>query len=445
MIDREFASQVLKRTLSAGADQAEVYVSQENALSIDVLDQKLESSDTISSGGISIRVIKDNRLGFSYTASFDDDSISELIGSAIHNSRNTHADQFIDFPESPARVPEVKTYDRSADVIAFGEKLKIALQIEKSAYEHSEKIKKTEKVNYSESVSGITLVNSKGVNASYRKSMFFGSADVVAEDSGLSESAQWFKASGQYAGIDPVSIGSTASRRAVMMLGSKPIKSGKMNVVFSPFTASMMISAIFPALSAESVIKGKSLFAGKLIKKVASPIITLIDDATIEHGVGSYSFDAEGSPAQKSILINNGILLNFICDHYNGRKLNASSTGNSVRMSFKTPPTIGPSNFHIKNGQNSGLLSKVSSGLLLESVIGAHTINPISGDFSIGAIGCMIENGKITQPVRGITIAGNLIEFLSSIEDIGTDLEFFGNIGSPSLLVPNVSISGENK
>ncbi|MFC1559555.1 TldD/PmbA family protein [Candidatus Margulisiibacteriota bacterium] len=443
MSDQELAAQIIKRSLSSGADLAEVFISKENSLNIEVINQKLESSDNIESGGIGLRIIKDHKLGFSYITGSDEDSLSELINSAIANSKNTVQDNILAFPESALQPKEVNIYDKEAEKVPFKEKLGLALQMEKAAYGCSKKIKKTEKVIYNESVVDITIANSKGIKNSYKKSFFGGYIDVIAEEKGLMESGHWSKFSSKYANIDPLMIGQTAAKRAAELLGAKRIKSQKMTVVLAPHTASMILEALSPTLSAGSVLKGRSLFAGKMERKVASKKISIIDNGTLEYGLGSTPCDGEGHPTQETSLINSGVLTSFMFDHYNAKKMGKDSTGNAVRGSFKSTPEIAPTNLYIKNGTANDLRSGVKHGLLVDNIIGAHTINPISGDFSIGAVGYLIENGQLAQPVRGITIAGNLIELLNKVEEIGSDLEFFSNVGSPSILIPEVSVSGE--
>jgi len=238
------------------------------------------------------------------------------------------------------------------------------------------------------------------------------------------------------------------AQKAIELIGGKIVKSEKLPIVFDPSVGADFMEVISGILSAESVQKGKSALAGKIGKQTASSIITIIDDATLQNALATAPFDEEGTPSQKNILIENGILKGYLYNLYSASKDKTRSTGNAQRGSFKNLPGIGSTNFYLAPGKRSSdeIISNVTKGIYITRVMAMHSVNPISGDFSVGAAGVMIENGKKTFPVRGITIAGNLLELLSSIADVGNDLRFFvysGNCGSPTLLVDSLMVGGE--
>jgi len=193
------------------------------------------------------------------------------------------------------------------------------------------------------------------------------------------------------------------------------------------------------------VQKGKSFLAGKIGQTVAAGNFTLVDDGTSPQGIASFPFDGEGVATQRTVLIDRGILKGFLYDTYTANKANTKSTGNGVRGSFRSLPGVGITNLFVLPGVSrpEQLIKEVSQGLFVTEVMGIHTANPISGDFSVGAAGILIENGELTRPVRSITIAGNLQEFLQGVEGVGEDLRFFGGIGAPTLRVKGLSIAGE--
>ncbi|MEG3070470.1 MAG: metallopeptidase TldD-related protein [Candidatus Syntrophopropionicum ammoniitolerans] len=189
---------------------------------------------------------------------------------------------------------------------------------------------------------------------------------------------------------------------------------------------------ISSALTAEAVQKGRSLFAGKLGNRVAADVVTLIDDGTLEGGIGSAPFDGEGVPTGRTVLIDRGVLQQYLYNTYTAAKDGVHSTGNGVRGTFMTPE-VGVTNLFIEAGQTpvAELFQDVASGLYVTEVMGMHTANPISGDFSVGVAGLLIENGEITAPVRGMAIGGNIIELFNNIDAVGDDLQFFGSRGCP--------------
>jgi PmbA protein len=179
-------------------------------------------------------------------------------------------------------------------------------------------------------------------------------------------------------------------------------------------------------------------------ERVAAAGVTLIDDGTYPTGIGSAPFDGEGVPSGKTVLVESGVLQGYLYNTYTAKKEGKASTGNAVRASFKTTPSVGTTNFYLKPGNQAPeeLVREVSNGLYVLEVMGMHTANPISGDFSIGAKGVWIENGVLSRPVRGIVIAGNVIELLKQVDAVASDLRFFGSRGAATFRVTGLTVSG---
>jgi len=209
--------------------------------------------------------------------------------------------------------------------------------------------------------------------------------------------------------------------------------------------ATEILEVIAPAFLAENVQKGKSLLAGRIGEDIFSPMLRIRDDGTLPGGMGTAPFDGEGVPQQNTVLVDKGRLAGYLYDTYRARKAGMVSTGNATRGSSKSPPLMGVSNFFIDNGDTpfAGLLQGIERGILVTTVMGMHTANPISGDFSVGAAGFLIERGSVTVPVKGIAIAGNIMELFHSVELVGNDLRFFGVVGAPSLRIAELDVSGE--
>lgn len=442
----DLAREILQKAKSL-SDEAEVYIHLKKQLKIDVLNQKIESMDDVSDGGLSVRLIKNNRMGFAYTADFDESALDLAVSQAANNMGIFPADVELGFPGPAKQSKNIELVDKDIVQAKLEDKVQLAMNAERAAYALDKRVKKSEKVFYEDIFTITILANSKGVNIAYNKAVCGLFAEVIAEDAGLMETGMWLMFSNKYKELDPGNIGSEAARRAVYMLGAKPEKSGKAPVVLSPYAASTLVSALSPALSAEYVQKGKSIFRNSLEKPVASRKLTLIDCGILETGISSVPYDDEGIPTGETILIKDGYLKSFLHNNATAKKDNIRSTANSFRGSFKSQPEIQPSNLYVKQGLNpqSMIIDGISKGFLITNIMGAHTINPISGDFSIGFSGFLIENGKQTKPVRGMTIAGNILDIFNHIEEIGSDLMFFphnGNIGTPSMLVASLSVSG---
>ncbi|MBI5695818.1 MAG: TldD/PmbA family protein [Nitrospirae bacterium] len=230
----------------------------------------------------------------------------------------------------------------------------------------------------------------------------------------------------------------------MQLLGAKKATSGMFPVMLDNIVASEFLGVLAGSFSAESLQKGKSMFADRLGKVVCSPLITILDDALLPGGAGSRAFDDEGMPSRTTPLMVEGRLEGFLHNAYTAKKAGCTSTGNGSRGGFRSLPGVGSTNLYIKNGDVSpkDLIASVKSGLLVKEVLGMHTANPISGDFSVGVSGLWIEGGKVSHPVREAAISGNVLTMFSEVDAVGDDLRMVGGIGAPSILLRPVSVSG---
>jgi len=198
------------------------------------------------------------------------------------------------------------------------------------------------------------------------------------------------------------------------------------------------------ALRADQVQRGKSFLAGKQTQAIGSPIVTLIDEPRRLRGVGSALFDAEGLPTQNRTLVEKGILQEYLYDHTTAQRAGKASLANATRASYKALPEPGTSNFYIQPGllSQQDLLRDVKRGLYIHNVMGLHTVDTISGDFSLGIMGEFIENGVCAHGVRGVTMGGNLLDLLMNVDAVGSDLVFAGGMGSPTWRIRDISVGG---
>jgi len=438
--------EILDLAKNKAVDQAEVFYQKNKILKVSVMNGKLEDSDEVEDRGLGIRIIKGQKQGFAYTSDFDETVIETIIDQAIANASNSEADQYLSLPEKPGAINYNLSglYDPAIKQTSIKDKIDLALMIESAAYQTDKRVKKTEKISYSDSEREIWIVNSNGINAKYKSNSCGAMAQVIAGHDGEMEYGAGLDFVKQFTNLDPLKIGQEAACKACELLSAKHLKSQKLPVILDPEVGTELLEVLLSPLTAEAVQKGKSLFVAKIGQSVGAEKLTIIDNGRLENAVGSSPFDDEGAPTQETKLIENGVLKNYLYNTYTAKKGQTKSTGNASRGSFMTLPGTGATNLYIQPGKNSAnsIIKSIKKGLYITRVMGIHTANPISGDFSIGASGIMIEAGKKTYAVRGITIAGNLVELLSQIEEVGSDLRFFGNVGSPSLLISNISVSG---
>jgi PmbA protein len=254
----------------------------------------------------------------------------------------------------------------------------------------------------------------------------------------------WYTSARSAAGLEsPESVGRIAAERALRRLNARKVATQKVPVIFEPRTARQLLGDIFDAVNGSAIYRQASFLAGKLGEKVASEALTVVDDATIPGLFGTTPFDDEGVASRRTMVIERGVLKSYLLNTYSARKLNLKTTGNASR-GVTGNAGIGPGNFFIEAGARSSaeIISSVPNGLYVTELIGGGG-NTVTGDYSSGAAGLWIENGKLAYPVSEITIAGNMKQMLQQIDHVGSDLEFRSSLAAPTILVREMTISGQ--
>jgi PmbA protein len=447
-------------------DGYEIYLNQSSHFDVESKEGKIETLQTSRYSGMAFRVLNHQQMGFSYTTFSDPSALAgknfsgevdtteldRIIDDAIRSAKATSADSCFDFaPPLKAFPSELPIFDESLEGISEKTKIEKAKSLEESARSvDPERIKKVRKASYQEILSRTTLVNSNGLRFSYEHSLASLSVTAVAEESGDSEVGWDFDFSHFFNDLDVEKVGRSAGMKALERLGGKRIPTGIYPVLIRNNVASEFLSLLAHSFLADQVQKGKSPLKGKRGERFFSPLLTMVDDGLYPKGISTVPIDGEGVPSQRTSLVVQGVLTGYLCDRYWANRENLSSgarvesTANSRRHGIKLPPGVGISNFFIEQGDldSPKLMENLFRGVVVEDVMGLHTVDPISGDFSLGCSGDWIDRGEKIHPVRSIAIAGNLFEFFRNVIGIGKDLRFFGGVGSPSLLVKELLISG---
>ena len=441
----DVAEQVLDMAKRQGRVQAEVFLLDSQELTIEVAQMNMENLKLAHERGVGLRVISDGRPGYAYSSDLSYPALQVLVKKALGNARQAEADPGWELPGPAGSYNFMELYDEETFLVPVEEKIKLAQSMEEAARSYDRRIKVTEKAVYHDAKYRVTIYNSMGLAGNYQGSYCGGYIVVVGQENGDSETGFGLHYSVKYRGIDPQKIGREAGEKAVRMLGAKPIPSGQMPVVLEPYTATNFLGILQAAFSAEAVLKEKSFLKGEEGKQVASSLVTIIDDGTLHERLGSSPFDGEGVPTSRTVLVEEGKLIGYLHNAYTAGKFGVSSTGNCVRSTYKSTPEVGTTNFFIKEGKacRNELVEELPYGLYITDVLGMHTANPVSGDFSIGASGLLIENGEFTRPFKGIAVAGNLKELLADIDAVADDLTFFMGKGAPTLRIKALSISGK--
>ncbi|MBI5026400.1 MAG: TldD/PmbA family protein [Nitrospirae bacterium] len=477
------AEDALRLALKKGCDGAEVFIKASKSISAEAKDGGVEALETAREFGMAVKVIKGQRLGFSFISGPVDSQqsavgsrsnknvppIDKCVEKALEGACWTGADGYNDIADfrSPS---DVLIWDEDITLINEDDAIKNAVLLENGALSFDRKVKKVRKATSTFVSNDVAIFNSKGVNISYKGTSVSAHVMAIAQDGGDSQMGWDYGFSRQLKDIDFASIGAGAAKKAVMLLGAKKINAVKAPVILDPMVASEFLGILSLSFSAESVQKGKSLLADRVDKIITSPILNIIDDGTMPWCPGTSPVDDEGIPARRKVLIENGRLTGFLHNTYTARKAGIVSTGNAVRGSFKSYPGVGITNLYItpqdeakglrlkaeeilsaegqkcksaeeKTSKLQSFVSSVGKGLFVIEAMGVHTANPISGDFSVGISGLWIENGRPLFPVKEAVISGNIFEMFKRVGGVGKDLRFFGRLGSPSLLIGEMDIS----
>ena len=487
MDTRLLASDAIEQALKSGCDAAEVFIKTSKRLSVEVQDKAVEALEAANDCGIAVRVLKNQKLGFSYVTKPGE--LGQAVEKAVEGTLWTAADQYNEIPNPPlppfTKVGNIGSpplekgdvggfsghegilvLDKEIEHISEEDAIKKALMLEEGAENFDKRIKKVRNAMAIFSVSTTAIHNSNGINISYKTTSATAHILALASDGQDHQLGGDFAVSRRLSDIDFTSTGVNASKMAINLLGARKISPVKAPVILDSSTAFNFLGLLSASLSAEAVQKKRSFLAGKTGAQIISPLINVIDDALMPWGIGTKPVDDEGTPGSKKTLISEDRLTGFIHNTYTAKKDGVASTGNAVRGSFKSLPGVDVTNLYIEPNKKvriqgfkgsrgqvifhsnprtleplNPLLKSLSKGLLVLDAMGVHTANPISGDFSIGISGLWIENGEAVYPVKEALISGNILDLFKKVEGVGNDLRFYGNIGSPSLLIGEMDIS----
>lgn len=441
----ETAKTVLDKCLKKGGSAGEVFVIESRNLHFEVEDKELDVIKDSMEMLMTVRVLIGQCLGFAFCTDFSPGSIDMLIEQVLTSARNTDEDPHHLFP-SPGKssIPSVR--DDKFLSIALKEKIRRCQEMEQAAYEIDPRIRAARQVSYSDNFIDIYLINSNGVEVSYGNASCSTFAMVVAQEEEESQMSWEIDIQTSYERLKWVEVAQEAARKALRLLGARSISTRMAPIILSPPVAISLLASFAPAFYADSIQKGRSLMAGRLGEIVASSAVNLVDDGLLSEGLATAPYDGEGVPMQKTRIIENGTLKAYLYDTYTAHKDGVASTGNGVRIGPKSQPQVGSTNLYIEKGNSTEeeLLSAVQEGFYVTEIMGAHTINPISGDFSIGAIGQWIEKGSKAYSVRGVTLSGNMLDLLKNISACADNIRFYGHFGAPSIAISDMIISGES-
>lgn len=444
-MDKKTAEKILSFSKDLKVDAAEVYLRTYSSTTIEVKEQKVDAFERARDIGAGLRVLVGSSMGFAFTTDCSDSALRALVQASVTNAKNTEPDPFQSFPEhSGSLYRETAIYDPEIVTLTEEEQISRVMAMEREACGVDNRIKRVRKASTGFSNAETLIMNTKGAEVYFKSTICSSGIEAVAEENGESQAGSDYDVKRMYRKLDIEATGRRAAQKALDLLGARHIKSVSAPVVLESTVAQEFLDLMAGGFSAESVQKKRSLFIGQLGNEVASPAVTVIDDGLLENGLGTSPCDDELVPMKKKVVIDRGRLALFLYNTYTANKDKVESTGNGMRGGFKGVPGVGISNLYIEPGDKplGELIASVDKGLLVTEVMGMHTANAISGDFSVGAVGFWIEKGKKAYPVREITIAGNILDLMKHVNAVGNDIRFSGRIGCPSLRIQELSIGG---
>jgi PmbA protein len=445
MIDT--VDRLLELALARGAKAAEVYAEQSVTRRVKVFRGAVEELTSARRKGVGLRVFQDGSVGYAYASDVSDESLAEVVDTALANARVADRDSDSVLPAPRDEPAQVDVFDPGLEQATDEQRIDLALAVERAARAADPRVKSVDESVYADGDAQVFLANSGGVRGHFREGHCYAYAYVLGEQDGQVETGLSFTVGRKPADLDPRRCGVEAATRAVELLGATKLKTTKTTVVLDPFVAASFFGVLSSALTAEAVQKGRSLFAGRVGEQVAGRGVTLTDDGLHPDGLASAPFDGEGVPCRRTPLISGGALQGFLHNVKTGHRDGRDSTGNGVRGSYQTIPGVGPTNLVLSGPQIrfDELIGAIEHGVLVTNAIGIHSgANPVSGEFSVGISGLLIEAGRVGAPVREVTMAGDIVSMLRSIVALGDDARWVpsGSIFTPSVVIEGVSIGG---
>ncbi|KAF5053531.1 TldD/PmbA family protein [Sedimentibacter saalensis] len=458
MLNKQVIEDTLNAALTTGGDFAEVYVEDRTNNGIVMIGGKVESTMTGRDYGVGIRIFKGFNSVYAYTNKSDRDSListAKKAAAAIEGKQGTTA-----LSLNMTQNENINVIHIDPNTIEKTRKVQLMRRAYDTAFNYDDLITQVT-VSYMDYNQDIMVANSEGLWKEDKRVRTRLAISSVASKNGEMQSGFFGPGASKgyefYENLDVEKYAKEASRIAVTMVNAKYSPSGKMPVIIdNGFGGVIFHEACGHGLEATSVAKGLSVFSDKVGQKIASPLVTAIDDGTIPNEWGSFNIDDEGTPSHRNVLIENGILKGYMIDKLNARRMNMDITGSGRRQSYRYAPTSRMSNTFIDNGKSSPeeIIANTEKGIYAK-YMGGGSVNPSTGEFNFAVMeGYIVENGKIKDPVRGATLIGKGTDILNKIDMVGNNMthgqgmcgsvsgSIPTNVGQPMIRVSEITVGG---
>ena len=458
MLDRALVAQVLVAARRKGGDFAEVFVEERSSTSVRLDDGRVEELTTGLDRGAGVRVAQGTSYGYAYSNKLDRDALLEAAAAASAALRGDAPGNVVDLTDRFG--PGTNHADRGAGSVAAADKVGWLREVDEVARGHSPEVTQVTGI-YFDSLQRRLIAASDGRWIDEERPRIRLVAQVVAKRGDVIQTG--WDGPAACAGVEfldahpPRVTAERAAARAVTMLDSVPAPAGEMAVVVANGCGGVLFhEAVGHPLEADAVDKEASVYRALVGERCASDLIDGVDDATIPNGWGSYDFDDEGEPAQRTELFRAGVLQGFLQDRLRAAKMGVQPTGNGRRESYAYPPIVRMTNTNILPGTEDPdqILRSTAHGIYVRG-LGGGQVNPATGDFVFGVSeGYLIQNGQVTTPVRGANLIGRAIQVMTSVDVVGSDFETWEGVcgkdgqgapvgsGSPTLRISKITVGG---
>lgn len=445
----EFKQAVMANAAGQGLAEYDLFYSETNTTSAEVLKQDIRSFLTNQSGGACFRCIYQGKPGYAATELFTQEQAEALVATAMENAASIESDDQVFIHNVGDSYQQVATKAKSTPTGA--QLIDGAKKTLSACFAASDQVTDSSQAEAQHFQGKVALCNSKGLDLQAETAFSLLAAAAIVTDGNESYLAVEYKP-GDFAALDSEVIAKKAVDTALSKIGADSVESGKYTVVISNETMSSLLATYSSVFSADRMQKGLSLLQGKEGTAIASPLVTLVDDPFYADSLVQMPFDHEGVATYTKKVIDSGIFQTPLHNLTTAAKAGCKSTGNGAKAGYASPVGIAPFTFFIAKGQGGNLeqmLEQAQDGVYITQLDGLHAgADPISGDFSLAASGYRITNGKRGAPVRNITLSGNFFDLLRNICSVGNDLKLdlpggFTCFGSPCVMVKDMSIAGK--
>jgi PmbA protein len=431
-----------------GEEQVEAYVSRSRDTQVRVYEGEVEQLSVAESLGVGVRVVRDGRQGFAYCGTFDPASVREAVAEARDNAAFAEPDEWVGLAEPDGVAPpELDLWREDLLSVPTERKVEMAAELENAVRSSDPRVTGVESCDYADLATEVVVATTTGIRHATRQTGCELVGYSLAADGEETQTGFGFSVGRSIDDLDVGQAGKDAADRATRMLGAIKPPSERLTVVLDPWVTAQFLGIVAGTLSAEEVVKGRSLFAEREGELVAAPIVTLIEDPTDPRAWNASPVDDEGLASRRVPLIEDGVLRGFVHSTWTARRTGTTSTGSAVRGGFKTTPGAACRAVSLAAGDTSPeeLIAGLDNAVLIQEVSGLHSgVNPISGDFSSGAQGLRIRGGAVAEPLREFTIASTLQKLLQDLAAVGNDLTWLPmSAAGLTLVIGDVAISGQ--